>query len=161
VSPSLSKIDYSKYSNASLREVSAGIDRKSYPENYEAYQAEIQTRVARGAFIPHSMTTTAFTLHGYDMHREHGVVRGILVRSRSIIGSIGAGLQTLFGGNITLYSDLCEQTRRQAFDQMIEHAENLGANAVIGVRYDATEIMQGVTEVLAYGTAVSVLPHSK
>ena len=106
--------------------------------------------------IDHSMTTTAFELPGYTISDNRGVVRGILVRSRSIFGNIGAGFQTIFGGNITILSDLCERTRAEAFDLMLQHAEELGANAVIGVSYDATEIMQGVTEVLAYGTAVSV-----
>jgi uncharacterized protein YbjQ (UPF0145 family) len=106
----------------------------------------------------HSMTTTAFTLDGYRVLKTFGVVRGIIVRSRSLFGSLGASLQTLVGGNITLLSDLCERTRGEAFDMMLEHAGELGANAVIGVRYDATEIMQGVTEVLCYGTAVFVDP---
>src|SRR5919198_4291262 len=97
-----------------------------------------------------AMTTTAFELDGYRIVRNLGVVRGIVVRSRSIFGTIGAGLQTLVGGNITLFSKLCEQTRAHAFDLMLEHAAVLGANAVIGMRYDATEIMNGVTEVLAY-----------
>jgi uncharacterized protein YbjQ (UPF0145 family) len=105
----------------------------------------------------HSLpTTTAFTLHGYEITKEHGVVRGIIVRSRSIVGNIGASLQTIIGGNITIFTNLCEQTRRDAFDLMIAHAKELGANAVIGVRYDATEVAQGVTEVLCYGTAVTV-----
>jgi len=90
--------------------------------------------------------------------RTLGLVRGIIVRSRSIFGSIGAGLQTLVGGNITLLTELCEKTREDAYDLMLQHAAQLGANAVVGVRYDATEIMQGVTEVLAYGTAVFVQP---
>ena len=106
--------------------------------------------------VPHSMVTTAFTLDGYRIVRNLGLVRGIIVRSRSIVGTIGAGLQTLIGGNITLLTNLCEQTREHAFDLMLEHAAELGANAVIGMRYDATEVMQGVTEVLAYGTAVYV-----
>jgi uncharacterized protein YbjQ (UPF0145 family) len=106
--------------------------------------------------IPHSMVTTAFTLDGYSIRRNLGLVRGIIVRSRSIFGTIGAGLQTLVGGNITLLTNLCEQTRQHAFDLMLEHAAELGANAVVGMRYDATELMQGVTEVLAYGTAVYV-----
>jgi len=88
--------------------------------------------------------------------RNLGVVRGIVVRSRSVIGTIGASLQTLVGGNITLLTNLCEKTRSESFDLMLEHAAQLGANAVVGARYDATEIMQGVTEVLAYGTAVVV-----
>jgi len=105
-----------------------------------------------------AMTTTTFTLEGYRVVKTFGVVRGIIVRSRSIFGTIGAGLQTLVGGNISIFSDLCEQTRRDALDQMMAHAGALGANAVIGLRYDATEIMQGVTEVLCYGTAVLVEP---
>ena len=105
-----------------------------------------------------ALTTTAFTLDGYRIVKNLGVVRGIIVRSRSIFGTIGAGLQTLVGGNISIFSDLCEQTRKDALDQMLDHARALGANAVIGLRYDATEIMQGVTEVLCYGTAVLVEP---
>ena len=103
-----------------------------------------------------SMTTTAFHLEGYRVTKTLGVVRGITVRSRSIFGRIGAGLQTLVGGNITLFTDLCENTRREAFDMMVAHAQEMGANGIIGVRYDATEIMEGVTEVLCYGTAVVV-----
>jgi uncharacterized protein YbjQ (UPF0145 family) len=106
--------------------------------------------------VPHNMVTTAFTLDGYRIVRNLGLVRGIIVRSRSIVGTIGAGLQTLVGGNITLLTKLCEQTREHAFDLMLQHAGELGANAVIGMRYDATEVMNGVTEVLAYGTAVYV-----
>ncbi|MGD0668961.1 MAG: YbjQ family protein [Bryobacteraceae bacterium] len=108
--------------------------------------------------VPHERVTTAFELPGFRITRNFGVVRGIIVRSRSIFGTIGASLQTLVGGNITLFSNLCEQTRGHAFDIMLEHAGQLGANAVIAVRYDATEIMQGVTEVLVYGTAVEVEP---
>jgi len=106
--------------------------------------------------IPHSMITTQFELDGYRVTKTLGVVRGIIVRSRSIIGSIGAGLQTLVGGNITLLTELCEKTRNDAFELMSQHASELGANAVLAMRYDATEVMQGVTEVLAYGTAVVV-----
>lgn len=106
--------------------------------------------------VPHHMVTTAFTLDGYAIMRNLGLVRGIIVRSRSILGTIGATLQTIVGGNITLLTNLCEQTREQAFDLMLQHAAELGANAVVGMRYDATEVMQGVTEVLAYGTAVYV-----
>jgi uncharacterized protein YbjQ (UPF0145 family) len=102
------------------------------------------------------MTTTTFNLEGFRVTRSLGVVRGITVRSRSIFGTIGASLQTLAGGNITLFTELCEKTREEAFDLMLRHAQELGANAVIGVRYDATEVMQGVTEVLCYGTAVVV-----
>lgn len=108
------------------------------------------------AAIPHNMTTTQFELDGYHVTRSLGVVRGIIVRSRSIVGTIGAGLQTLVGGNITLLTNLCEKTRSDSFELMLEHAAQLGANAVVGIRYDATEVMQGVTEVLAYGTAVVV-----
>ncbi|MFY9726019.1 MAG: YbjQ family protein [Bryobacteraceae bacterium] len=108
--------------------------------------------------VPRERVTTAFELPGFRITRNFGVVRGIIVRSRSIFGTIGASLQTLVGGNITLFSNLCEQTRGHAFDIMLDHAAQLGANAVIAVRYDATEIMQGVTEVLAYGTAVEVEP---
>ena len=106
--------------------------------------------------VAHNMVTTAFTLDGYNIVRNLGLVRGIIVRSRSIVGMIGASLQTIVGGNITLLTNLCEQTREHAFDLMLQHAAELGANAVVGMRYDATEIMQGVTEVLAYGTAVVV-----
>ena len=108
--------------------------------------------------VPHEFVTTALELPGYRVKRNIGVVRGIVVRSRSIVGTIGAGLQTIVGGNISLFSKLCEQTRNDAFDLMLQHAEALGANAVIGARYDATEIMNGVTEVLSYGTAVEVVP---
>ena len=94
------------------------------------------------------------------MTKSFGVVRGIIVRSRSIIGNIGAGLQSLFGGNITLYTSLCERAREDAFNQMLAHAGQMGANAVVGVRYDATEIGTGITEVLCYGTAVFVEPMS-
>ena len=104
----------------------------------------------------HAFTTTAFALEGYRVTRTLGLVRGIVVRSRSIIGNIGAGFQTLFGGNISLYTNLCERTRSDAFELMLKHAQQLGANAVIGIRYDATEVMAGVTEVLCYGTAVIV-----
>ena len=104
------------------------------------------------------MVTTAFTLDGYRVVRDLGVVRGITVRSRSLLGTIGAGLQTLVGGNITLLTELCEKSREEAFDLMLQHASQIGANAVVGTRYDATEVMQGVTEVLCYGTAVVVEP---
>src|SRR5438105_4607995 len=100
--------------------------------------------------------TTTFEIHGHRVVREMGIVRGIIVRSRSLFGNIGAGLQSLIGGDITIYTDLCERTRQDAFNMMCAHAEQLGANAIIGVRYDATEIMQGITEVLCYGTAVVV-----
>ena len=113
---------------------------------------------ATGRMVAHNMVTTQFELDGYRVVRTLGVVRGITVRSRSIFGTIGAGLQTLVGGNITLLTNLCEKTRSEAFDLMLQHAGDLGANAVVGARYDATEVMQGVTEVLAYGTTVVVEP---
>jgi uncharacterized protein YbjQ (UPF0145 family) len=103
-----------------------------------------------------SMVTTLFEMPGYRIVRNLGMVRGIVVRSRSIFGTLGASLQTIVGGNITLFSDMCEQTREEALELMMEHAAEHGANAVIGVRYDANDIMQGVTEVLAYGSAVVV-----
>lgn len=105
-----------------------------------------------------SKVTMAMTLDGYRIDETLGIVRGIVVRSRSVLGTIGASLQTLVGGNITLLTALCERTRADAFAQMIEHAEALGANAIICVRYDATELMTGVSEVLCYGTAVRVSP---
>ena len=104
----------------------------------------------------HPLTTTAFELAGYRIVKSFGVVRGIIVRSRSIFGNIGASIQSLFGGNISLYTSLCERARDDAFNQMLAHGGALGANAVVGVRYDATEIAPGITEVLCYGTAVLV-----
>jgi uncharacterized protein YbjQ (UPF0145 family) len=104
----------------------------------------------------HAMTTTAFDLPGHRVVRSMGVVRGIVVRSRSVIGNMGAAIQTVFGGNISIYRELCEKARDDAFQQMLAHASQMGANAVIGVRYDANEIAAGVTEVLCYGTAVFV-----
>ncbi len=106
--------------------------------------------------IEPSLVTTSIELPGYRIVHTMGIVRGIVVRSRSLIGTIGAALQTLLGGNITLYTELCEKTREDAYDLMLQHALEHGANAVISMRYDATEIMGGVTEVLAYGTAVQV-----
>ncbi len=105
-----------------------------------------------------NMVTTAFDLPGYKIVKSFGLVRGVTVRSRSIFGTIGASLETLVGGNITLFEEMCEKTREEALELMMQHATQHGANAVIGVRYDATEVMQGVTEVLAYGTAVQVVP---
>jgi uncharacterized protein YbjQ (UPF0145 family) len=105
-----------------------------------------------------SMTTTTFEVDGYKVVKHLGVVRGIVVRSRSLLGTIGGMLHTIVGGNITLFTELCEKTRGEAFDMMVAHAEELGANAVIGIRYDATELMSGVSEVLCYGTAVVVSP---
>jgi uncharacterized protein YbjQ (UPF0145 family) len=103
-----------------------------------------------------AMLTTALELPGYRIVRNLGIVRGIIVRSRSVIGNLGAALQTIIGGNITLLTNLCERTREDAFELMLQHAGEHGANAVVSMRYDATEVMQGVTEVLAYGTAVQV-----
>jgi uncharacterized protein YbjQ (UPF0145 family) len=108
--------------------------------------------------IQSQWVTTAFGFEGYRITANRGVVRGITVRSRSVIGSIGASIQTLFGGNITLYTALCERAREEAFDIMVQHGAQVGANAIIGMRYDANEIAQGVTEVLAYGTAVVIDP---
>ena len=108
--------------------------------------------------VGHHMVTTTFELPGFRVVRMLGVVRGITVRSRSVFGTLGAGLQTLVGGNISIFTRLCEETRAEAFEIMIQHASEIGANAILGARYDATEIMGGVTEVLAYGTAVIVEP---
>jgi uncharacterized protein YbjQ (UPF0145 family) len=110
----------------------------------------------RSGAIPAAMVTTAFELPGHRVVRNLGVVRGITVRSRSIVGNFIGGLQTLFGGNITIYTELCEQARGQTYAEMCEHARAMGANAIIGMRYDATEVMAGLTEVLCYGTAVVV-----
>ncbi len=105
-----------------------------------------------------AFVTSALDLPGYRISRNYGIVRGIVVRSRSIVGTIGAGIQSLFGGNITLWTEMCEHARQEAFDLMARHAEQMGANSVIAFRYDANEISAGVTEVLAYGTAVLVEP---
>lgn len=110
--------------------------------------------------VSHQMVTTAFELPNYEITQNLGIVRGIVVRSRNIFVTIGASLQTIVGGNITAWTKLCEQTRADAFDIMIQHATEIGANAIIGARYDTTEISTGVTEVLAYGTAVIVKPSS-
>jgi len=110
--------------------------------------------------VDSSMVTTALELPGYRIVRNFGVVRGIIVRSRSVIRNLGAALQTIVGGNITILTELCEKTRIEAYELLLAHAAQHGANAVVGFRYDATEVMQGVTEVLAYGTAVQVEPHS-
>src|SRR5215470_3890467 len=108
--------------------------------------------------VRHEMVTTAFTLDGFRIKKNLGIVRGIVVRSRSVLGNMGAAFQMLFGGNITLFTRLCERARQEAFDILLQHAAQIGANAIVGMRYDATEIMGGVTEVLAYGTAVVVDP---
>ncbi|HZU24118.1 MAG TPA: YbjQ family protein [Bryobacteraceae bacterium] len=107
-------------------------------------------------YLPHHMVTTAFVLDGFRIKQNLGVVRGITVRSRSVLGTIGGALQTIVGGNITMFTELCEKARTEAFDLMVAHAAALGANAIIGMRYDANDVMDGVTEVLAYGTAVIV-----
>lgn len=112
---------------------------------------------SQAADIPHALTTTGFDIPGYRIIANEGVVRGVVVRSRSIFGTIGAGFQTVFGGNISLFTELAEKTRQQAFDTMLVQADMAGADAVIGIRYDANELMQGVTEVLCYGTAVRVV----
>jgi uncharacterized protein YbjQ (UPF0145 family) len=124
------------------------------------FQAPYQVAPPRYS-VGHHMVTTAFELPGYRVVRNLGVVRGITVRSRSVFGTIGAGLQTLVGGNISLFTQLCEKARGEAFEIMIQHASEIGANAIIGARYDANEVMSGVTEVLAYGAAVIVEPIEK
>jgi uncharacterized protein YbjQ (UPF0145 family) len=115
-----------------------------------------ERRKLMGVTVNENMVTTAFELPGYRVTRNFGLVRGVTVRSRSILGTIGASIETIMGGNITLFEEMCEKTREESLELMLAHAVERGANAVIGVRYDATEIMQGVTEVLAYGTAVQV-----
>jgi len=104
--------------------------------------------------VDSSMITTGFQIEGYKIVQQLGIIRGITVRSRSLLGNMAGGLQTLFGGKISIYVELCEKARQEAFYHMIEHASQLGANAIIGMRYDANEVLDGVTEVLAYGTAV-------
>jgi uncharacterized protein YbjQ (UPF0145 family) len=111
--------------------------------------------------IAHNMTSSTFEIAGYRTLQTLGIVRGIVVRSRSIFGSIGASLQTIVGGDITMFTNLCEKTREDAFERMLEHAKQMGADGVIAVRYDATEVMQGVTEVLCYGTAVKLEPAAR
>ncbi len=106
--------------------------------------------------MDNNLITTGFQLEGYRITEHLGIVRGITVRSRSILGNIGAGLQSLLGGNITIFTELCEKAREEAFELMVEHAADLSANAIIGIRYDANEIADGITEVLCYGTAVRV-----
>src|SRR5436309_14064518 len=108
--------------------------------------------------MDHNLVTTGFELNGFRIVRHFGIVRGIIVRSRSVVGNIGAAFQQLVGGNISIYTQLCEQARNDAYELMIQHAQQVGANAIVGVRYDATEITSGVTEVLCYGSAVYVVP---
>ena len=125
----------------------------------EQLQARAPYAISEPRFsVSPQMVTTAFELHGYRIRQSLGVVRGIVVRSRNIFVNIGASFQTLVGGNITAWTNLCETTRKDAFEIMIQHATELGANAIIGARYDATEVSSGTTEVLAYGTAVVVEP---
>lgn len=111
--------------------------------------------------MDHNMVTTTFDLPGMRVAKSLGVVRGIIVRSRSVVGNFGASLQQIFGGNISIFTQLCEQARSEAYELMIRHAEEVGADGIIGVRYDATEISQGVSEVLCYGTAVKLVPGSR
>ena len=127
----------------------------TFHTSFDSFYSTLTHNIS-ATLMDHSLVTTNFQLDGYRIVKNLGVVRGIVVRSRSVLGNIGAGIQILFGGNITLYTELCEQTRRDAFELMLQHANELGANSVIGFRYDATEIMGGVTEVLAYGTACVV-----
>jgi len=122
-------------------------------ECFKTLPPDEQQKEIYNQLMKHPMTTTTFTIEGYKIVKQLGVVRGITVRSRSIFGTIGASLQTIIGGNISLFTELCEKSREEAFGMMVEHAEQIGANAVIGVRYDTTELMSGVTEVLCYGTA--------
>lgn len=139
-----------------------------YPQQYQAapQQQPPQQQTGRGAQPPapqvanfdHTLVTTAFELPNHAVVRNYGVVRGIMVRSNSVVGSFGAGIQQMFGGNISIYTEMCERARQDTYEIMIQHAAMLGANGIIGVRYDATEISQGVTEVLCYGTAVTVVP---
>ncbi len=125
-------------------------------ECFQKLSPEEQSATIRAALMKTPMTSTTFTIEGQRITQQLGVVRGVTVRSRSVFGTIGAALQTVIGGNISLLSELCETTRAEAFDMMYDHAMQIGANAVVGIRYDATEVMDGVTEVLCYGTAVIV-----
>jgi uncharacterized protein YbjQ (UPF0145 family) len=122
----------------------------------EAVSPRAPYEVSQGYRLPDHMVTTAFAIDGFRVVRTLGVVRGVTVRSRSLLGTLGGTLHTIVGGNITAFTRLCEMTRAEAFDILVQHASELGANGIIGMRYDATEIMNGVTEVIAYGTAVVV-----
>ncbi len=124
----------------------------------ESVTTNLPYEISQRYMLPAHMVTTTFTIDGYRVVRTFGVVRGITVRSRSIFGTLGGTLHTIVGGNITAFTKLCETTRAEAFEIMVQHASELGANAIIGMRYDATELMSGVTEVLAYGTAVVMEP---
>ena len=130
-------------------------------ECFSEMSAEEKDKAVYKSLMKHPMTSTAFNIDGYDIVKHMGVVRGITVRSRSVFGTLGASLQTIVGGNITLFTELCEKSRDEAFEMMMSHAEKIGANAVIGIRYDTTEMMDGVTEVLCYGTAVVIKPIEK
>ena len=127
-------------------------------ECFEKMAREKQAEVMRHSLMKHPLTSTTFTIEGHRIVKQLGVVRGLSVRSRSIIGNIGAGLQTIFGGDITLFTELCEKTRSDAFELMFQHAVDIGGNAVVGIRYDANEVMDGVAEVICYGTAVLAEP---
>lgn len=130
------------------------MSQQPYPQQPQQYAPQQQG-------FDHSLVTSAFELPGFTVVRNYGLVRGIIVRSRSVVGNIGAAFQQIIGGNISIYTELCERARLDAYEIMIQHAEQLGANAIIGVRYDATEITQGVTEVLCYGTAVTAVPSNR
>jgi uncharacterized protein YbjQ (UPF0145 family) len=159
-------IDYSTYSRLELTDALSSIDKHRYPKNYANLVDASRRATGAATHLPSSsmradpmhdsMVTSAFDLPGYKITKNHGVVRGLTVRSRSIVGNFFGGLQSLFGGNITIYSDLCEQARAETYRFMCQHAQELGANAIIAMRYDATELMPGLTEVLCYGTAVTV-----
>jgi uncharacterized protein YbjQ (UPF0145 family) len=127
-------------------------------ECFNKMDADERQKALFDSDMKHPLTSTTFTIEGYRIVQQLGVVRGIVVRSRSVFGTLGASLQTVFGGNITLFTELCEKTRGESFDLMVEHANRIGANAIVGVRYDTTELMDGVSEVLCYGTAVVVEP---
>jgi uncharacterized protein YbjQ (UPF0145 family) len=138
-----------------------GIGAGQLHHQFGALRSKLLRQAARRrsiTMVHHKLVTTAFELPGYRLTQTLGVVRGIVVRSRSVVGNIGASIQIFFGGNITLYTDLCERARADAYELMIVHAGEMGANAIIGVRYDANEVVAGVTEVLAYGTAVVAEP---
>jgi uncharacterized protein YbjQ (UPF0145 family) len=130
-------------------------------ECFHKLSPEEQHKFAYDVLMKHPLTSTSFGIEGYKIVKHLGVVRGVTVRSRSVFGTLGGELQTIFGGNITMFTDLCEKTRSEAFEMMYSHAEQIGGNAVIGIRYDANDIMDGVTEVLCYGTAVIVEPEKK
>jgi uncharacterized protein YbjQ (UPF0145 family) len=141
-----------QYPQQAYQQAQYGQPQPGQPPNAQQY-AQQQVRA-----FDHTLVTSAFELPAHTITRNFGLVRGIIVRSRSVVGNIGAAFQQMVGGNISIYTELCERARTDAYELMIQHAAQIGANAIIGVRYDATEISQGVTEVLCYGTAVSVVP---